>query len=613
MKIKESMYWLARKLTNTCDPCTPDSMYIGGFRIADLPQRIDDFMRLWLINYEKMMWWFWIFRPLVEWLFIKRRFINYTEYQAIFDEEVTKPLRSTKIRDSSTILSDIHVRYPVFRLAGVTSERRRQEFILRYKNDTDSYFHFMKEKNMKLYNIFFEWHKAAIPTEHRIHSWITGTPGFGKSELMKSMILQDIRTNLKKNTSIVVIDPNGDFVKEVAQFKELSDPEMQKKVIYIDPDLFNGEYSAVLNPFDLFDKNSEKEIVLTNQQLSKALSEIFEAEKQPFTNQMKAILYNCTTVLLEMQNSSLWDLQQFMVKDRNADLIQRGLQSQFPATRLFFRDKFDDKQYIESKNGIYTKIQRLLNIPYFANMVTGRSSINLGQSINDNKLILINLSFGKIGDEAPTFIGKVLIALLQSVAFQRASLEKNERNPVYVYCDEFHDLINPSIMKILTQARKYKMFMTVANQFVGQGMTTEEEETLLSTTKVKLIGYNSNKSLQALSKETDAEMKLLKKLSRGRFMVKIGQGEPFILEASKESLDNKNSMTDKTWNAIVQQQKSKYYRKKPTDAIMARIEATNNGSSEQLYQQAPTPESVKFEPRRSAVKQKPQFNPKYSK
>lgn len=113
------------------------------------------------------------------------------------------------------------------------------------------------------------------------------------------------------------------------------------------------------------------------------------------------------------------------------------------------------------------------------------------------------------------------------------------------------------------------MYLTIANQFVGQGMNYEEQDAIFGTTKIKIIGANSFKSLNALSKETDAEIAILKKLQVGEFMAKIADGEPFILHSSTESLDDKNAMTDRQWQQTVKEQKAKYYRKRPIDDVLA--------------------------------------------
>lgn len=580
MKIGDKMVSLMYKLTNTCDPRTPESLYLGGTRMCDIPQLVDEFMMLWLIEYDKKMWRFWIFRPLVEWLFINERFVKFSEFQEVFKgtntSGLSRGLFSSYKDQGESKIDDLKIRHPIFRLAGIGSEKARQQFIMNYKeDDLTSYFAFMKKKNPVLYTIFHDWHKVAVPKKYRIHSWITGTPGSGKSELMKSMILQDIRQNLKKDCSIIVIDPNGDFTREVAQFKENAEPAMKNKLMYLDLDLFKGHYTPVINPFEIqATDNLEREIDLQNQQIGQALVEICESFGQPLTNQQQTLMYNCVNVLLEREGSSLWDLHTFASLAKNdvhsLPLVEAGKNSNNPSIRNFFRTMWENiASFKESKAGVLVKTTTLLGMPSFANLISGPSTINLRNALDNNKLVLFNLAIGNLGDKAPIYIGKIIVSLLQSLSFQRAALEKEERKTVYLYIDEFQDYVSDSMIRILTQGRKYKMYLTVANQFVGQGMDSEEQDAIFGTTKIKIIGANSFKSLNALSKETDAEIAILKKLQVGEFMVKIADGEPFILHGSIESLDNKNAMTDRQWQQIVQEQKANYYRKRPIDDVLA--------------------------------------------
>lgn len=610
------MVRLMYKLTKTCDPHTPESLFLGSTRLCDIPQLVDEFMSLWHIEYDKKMKWFWVFRWLVEWLFIRYRFVKFSEFQEIFKGTHTQWIHKEGYSKS---LDDLLIRHPIYRLAWIKNEVSRQQFIMNYKeDDLKSYFEFMRKKNKKLYSIFHNWHKVAVPKQFRIHSRITGTPWSGKSELMKSMILQDMRQNLKKDCSIIVIDPNGDFTKEIAQFKENTEQVMKWKLTYIDLDLFKGEYTPVINPFQLHDNaNKDREIDLTNQQIAKALEEICDSFGQPLTSQMQTILYNCTSVLLDKEWSSLWDLQTMITPTKDniqaEQLIEAWRNSTNPATRSFFRDVWwNIASFKDSKAWIYTKTQRLLNMPSFSNMVTGESTINLKDAIDSNMLILFNLAVGNLGDQAPLFIGKIIISLLQSISFQRAGLEKDERKPVYLYIDEFQDFVSPSMIRILTQGRKYKMYLTIANQFVGQWMDWEEQDAILWTTKIKIIGANSHKSHTILSRETDAELEILKKLQIGQFMVKIGEWEPFVLHSPTESLDNKNSMTDEQRNAILKKQKDKYYRKKPINTILEQMIYRENNPYESLLDTPPTDESVKQAFSREPPQEKPDLGVRFS-
>ena len=614
MKMEEKMVSLMYKLTKTCDPHTPESLYLGGTRISDIPQLVDEFMSLWLIEYDKRMKRFLFLRPFVERLFIKHRFVKFSEFQEIFKGSHTNGLRATKS------ITDLHIRHPIFMLADITNEKSRQQFLMNYKeNDLKSYYEFMRRKNLRLYNIFHRWHNVAVAKQNRIHSWITGTPGSGKSELMKSMILQDIRQNMKQDCSIIVIDPNGDFTKEVAQFKENAEPESKDKLMYIDLDLFKGDYTPVINPFQLFPnkENLEREIDLQNQQIGKALVEISESFGQPLTAQQQTLMTSCVSILLEMQNCSLWDLHTFVSLEKNnidaIPLVNAGKNSTNPTVRSFFRKMWENvTTFKDSKAGILVKTTHLLGMSSFANLVSGKSTVNLSEALESNKLVLFNLAIGNLGDKAPIYIGKIIVSLLQSISFKRAGLEKSERKPVYLYIDEFQDYVSDSMIRLLTQGRKYKMFLTIANQFVGQGMSAEEQKAIFGTTKIKIIGANSVNSLSALSKETKAEIEILEKLQVGQFMVKIGEAEPFILNSPTESLDNKNAMTDEQWQQTVAEQKAKYYRKKPIDDVLKEMIRRENNPHETLLDTPPTDTSVKTTPNRDKPEDKADFGEKFS-
>ena len=620
MNIEDKLLQELYRLTNTCHPHTPDSFYLGGTRLCDMPGRIDEFMRIWLMDYDKRMKRLWFIRPFIEHLFINNRFVSYEEYQQIFNGGVTKSVTSAAAESrSSKLIDDMMIRYPIFRLTGVRNEKGRQQFIINYKNDISSYFALMKKKNPKLWTLFHSWHKVAVPEQKKIHTWITGTTGIGKSELMKQMVLQDIKNKLSKDCSIVVIDPNGDFVKEIAQFKEIAQPENKEKLVYVDMDLFSGEYTPVINPYDIpKDAKDERTIDLQKQQITKVLDDIFSWAGQPLTYQQQTIFNNCSHLLLEKLDGSFWDLQKIVSPGKSSlanhiaqPYIELGKQSENPSVRYFFSSVYDsNKEYQVSKSGIYTKIEGLVGMSSFANLITGKSTVNLKECFDGNKLLLFNLAIGNLGDKAPVYIGKILVALIQSIIFRRAGLQKEERKPVYFYIDEFQDFVSPSLLRILTQGRKYKIYLTVANQFVGQGMSREELDGILGTTKIKMMGHNSKKSLKFLSEETDTEIEYLMKLDVGQFMIKIGQGEPFVLHPSKSTLGDKNAMTGHEWKDIVNSQKQKYYRYRPAQAILEEMKR-NEQDPDSILNQAPTDRSTKTTNTNAAktTNKKPKFNP----
>jgi len=121
----------------------------------------------------------------------------------------------------------------------------------------------------------------------------------------------------KPKESILVIDPHGDMVEEIARMKVFQNPQKQKRLVYIDPSL-QQDYSPSINPFEISDR-SEKNIALMTQELKSIITVLLQ--KAETTNQMDALLSPCIATLLRRPNSSFADLQRFMDDNQNQDLI----------------------------------------------------------------------------------------------------------------------------------------------------------------------------------------------------------------------------------------------------------------------------------------------------
>jgi hypothetical protein len=117
------------------------------------------------------------------------------------------------------------------------------------------------------------------------------------------------------------------------------------------------------------------------------------------SNYMRALLHPCLYTLLTLKTATLVDLQD-LLQGKNEYLIERALQSSIPTFQKFFKEEFFHKDYTRTKQSLYTKIQSLLNSQVFYHMTIGDSTINLEQCRRNHKIVLFNLSKGKLGEEA---------------------------------------------------------------------------------------------------------------------------------------------------------------------------------------------------------------------
>lgn len=385
------------------------------------------------------------------------------------------------------------------------------------------------------------------------HTYITGGSGSGKSELMKVLIHGQVVSGDSAN---IILDPHGDFSREIAEWKEFINND---KLIFVEPNL-QQNYCPIVNPFDITLGN-EEETNLAVEDFLASFNEILGDAKLYY--QMETILTPCIDTIIR-NKKTLLDLQRFMISDQNSDLVALGLKSPHPAHRNFFKTAFRSRDYEESKRRVYTRIQKLLNSQGFFNLVNGQSSFDLERAIEEKKTIVFNLSKGKIGRETSSVFGRLIVSMLSSIAYRRASIPKNERIPTFLFIDECHQFITDSIETILNESRKYRVFLVLAQQYIGQNMSEGLKKAIRSNTGIKICGKNEDVStLDAFAKSTNSNIEDLKALATanpGKFFMKCGASLPFPVQVHDKLIGSKNKMNNDDWEKTRKYQIEKYYR-----------------------------------------------------
>lgn len=456
---------------------------------------------------------------------------------------------------------------------------------------------------------FFRWRDIRLPFEERkTHTYIVGASGCGKSELLKSLIVQDIKTNLN---AIVVIDPNGDFAKQVAKFKQNADPSRAGKLVYIDPFL-SPPLTPVINPFDLpnksqfFDPEKFKTILeKRGDQIQKALTQIFEDLGAGFSPKMESYLFPCICTVLLKPDGDLNDLLRFFIEGEHDDLIEWGKRSPNHTHRELFANGFEIAT--STREGIRDKLRQMLNFSGLRDLITGKSTVDLEAEIEARKLIVFNLSKGVLPEKVSLYYGKLLISLLQSIAFQRGAIEENRRTPTLLYIDEFQNYVNDDIKTILNEGRKYRIYLHLASQTVGQEMSLSIKRAVAGNTNIKIVGENKDpETWKATAEFLGIEKGKVSELPKYQFYVKVGKGKPFLLHNTKAYLGSKNDMTAEQWATTKAEQLAKYYRKPDHKPPQAR-RADDVGDFHSI-----PPQQLKDDQKPPQTTEKPKFNPKYT-
>lgn len=349
--------------------------------------------------------------------------------------------------------------------------------------------------------------------------------------------------------------------RDVSRFIDHTLPHRRDKLVYLSPFDFDG-MTPVINPFQLpphHPHEHELLVRLTTQELERTLDNIFSEIDSGFTGQMKSVLGPCIETLIRKGDADMWDLLRFMDNEINLDLVKLGTESPNQAVRLFFLHNFLSIAP-ETRKGIEWRCRTLLKSQVFAGLTSGNSTVHLKHLINQRKCIIFNLDKGKMGSQVSSHFGKLIVSMIQVIAMQRGGLPTERKTPIYLYIDEFHNYVTEAIKDVLAEARSNRLYLTLAQQLVGQGIKERDfKRVLLGNTNVKILGKSTQENYKDLADEFGLDTERLLLLPKFYYYVKVGNGKAFRLKGWDGLVGDKNAMLPQQWIEIVQEQLKKYY------------------------------------------------------
>lgn len=405
-----------------------------------------------------------------------------------------------------------------------------------------------------------------LPLEDRYkHTYITGKTGSGKSELLKTLIYRDIQRN---DCSVILLDIHGDLATDVS--KLVKDKE---RLVFIDPTL-EKEKTPTINLFHAIDR-SEENIEQVSQMISSIINDINVGDNP--TGSMIDLLENCIPPLVRSKNKDFYDLKILMKdipKGGKTKAEQERIQSKRNRIEIsleelhknkfeeeYFQDEFMDVNN-STRQAVRRRLNKILKDSKFSNLVNGTNTINLAQQMNSskNKVIIFNIPKSKMLSTYSYYI-KFIIGLIQIVALKRADIKNEKNRPhTHLYIDEFHNFITPTIEEILTESRKYKLFLTFAHQSISQIKDANLRDIILDNTNVKIVGKNSNKTLEMMNKTLNTKLEDVTKLTAGEFNLQSGADDVMRIKNTEKLLNRKENISDEQWEEHKQYQLEHFYR-----------------------------------------------------
>lgn len=295
------------------------------------------------------------------------------------------------------------------------------------------------------------------------HTYIIGKSGMGKSTVMENMAIQDIQNG----EGLAFLDPHGGTAEKLLDFV----PEHRKKdVIYFAP--FDTENPIGLNVLERVDI-SKRHLVANG--LMAAFKKVFGEDK--FSDRMQYILNNIILTLLENDDETLIGINRILSDKEYRKKMVANVKD--PSIKSFWVDEYakaGEKYQQEAAPAIQNKIGQFTSNPLIRNIVgQKRTSFDIRDIMDNKKILIMNLSKGKMGEGNANLIGSLLITKIYLAAMSRADVDPyklDQLPPFYFYVDEFQNFANESFANILSEARKYQLALTVAHQYVDQ-MTDE--------------------------------------------------------------------------------------------------------------------------------------------
>lgn len=407
--------------------------------------------------------------------------------------------------------------------------------------------------------------------DRRRHIYIIGKSGMGKTKLQEILIMNDIN----KGEGVAIIDPHGDLIRDALS---KIPKERVNDVIIFDP--ADTNHPIAFNPMEVIDENMKVQIA----------SGIVGTFKKIFGNswgpRLEYILNYTVLALLDTPGSTILGIVRMLTDKNFRKKIVDNIQD--PVVKKFWTTEFasyNEKFATEAIAPILNKVGQFVANSLIRNVIgQPKSSFNLRQAMDEGKIVLINLSVGRLGETNASLLGSLMITALQLAAMSRADIPESERRDFYLYVDEFQNFATESFATILSEARKYHLNLTMANQYVAQMEETGVKDAIFGNVGTLISFRVGAQDAGILAKEFNPpfEEQDLINLPRQCIYVRMtinGQSEP----AFSAKVITVNNETTGVMDEIVNNSRSLYTKPKEEAeqlvAEWANIEMTKPNST----------------------------------
>jgi hypothetical protein len=401
--------------------------------------------------------------------------------------------------------------------------------------------------------------------DRRRHVYIIGKTGVGKSVLLHDMAIQDI----KAGHGVCVIDPHGDLIDDIIKYIP---PERAEDVIYFDP-------SDVERPMglNLLEAKTEDQKHFITTSIINLMYKLYDPQRTGIIGpRFEHAVRNAMLTVMSEKGSTFVEIVRVLTDPKYVQELLPKVQD--PIVRRYWTDQIaqtSDFHKSEVLDYIVSKFGRFITNKTMRNIIgQSESAFDFRRVMDEGKILLINLSKGKLGEENSSFLGLVLIPKILIAAMSRQEIPEDKRRDFFLYVDEFQNFATPDFATILSEARKYHLNLTVANQFIGQ-MDDEVKNAIFGNVGTLVsfrVGVTDASYMQREYQPVFGETDLINIERFHAYMKTIVDNEPvppFSVDMTKDIKKFKAGANEKIAQAVIQLSRLKYGR--PKELVEAEI------------------------------------------
>jgi hypothetical protein len=355
-----------------------------------------------------------------------------------------------------------------------------------------------------------------IPENRRFeHTHIIAGSGHGKTQTMQYFIAKDLEAVARREKSIVVIDSQGDMISTILRANQLP-PE---QIVLIDPE--DIAWPVSLNLFSVGQDRLATYSELERERLTNSIIELYDFVlgsllSAGMTAKQSVVFRYVTRLMFYIPNATIHTLRDLM-EPGGSDKYREHIDKLDGTARRFFETEFDSKEFTNTKTQVLRRLYGVLENQTFERMFSHPvSKFDMFTELGAGKLILINTAKSLLKEQGTEIFGRFFIALIAQAAQERATLPGHQRMPAMVYVDEAQDYFDRNISLILSQARKYRVGMTMAHQYLGQ-LSQGLQEAFEANTSIKLAGGVSARDARALAGQMNCDADMIQRQPKGTF------------------------------------------------------------------------------------------------